>query len=112
MAAENKFLTIQRTNLRASKDWIDNQWVAIRSKPDILSYLSSLINPTPRFPAPQPSNSNPWKKSKIGGSQEGVRQLTGSSSSASEKAGEELNLKQLLQLKEKEVWTPKNVTGS
>ncbi|XWS12956.1 hypothetical protein CRYUN_Cryun37aG0134300 [Craigia yunnanensis] len=47
---EDKFLTLQRENTRTSKDWVDNSWVNINGRPDILSYLSpdisSSMNPS------------------------------------------------------------------
>ncbi|XWS19283.1 hypothetical protein CRYUN_Cryun31cG0002500 [Craigia yunnanensis] len=41
---EDKFLTVQRENTRTSKDWVDNRWVNINGRPDILSYISPDIS--------------------------------------------------------------------
>lgn len=38
---EGKFLTVQQKNVRTSRDWIDNRWVDVKEKPDILWYLSA-----------------------------------------------------------------------
>ncbi|KAK6265109.1 hypothetical protein QUC31_013320 [Theobroma cacao] len=46
LPGEDKFLTVQRENSRISKDWVDNRWVDINGRPDILSYLSSNISPS------------------------------------------------------------------
>ncbi|XVF26210.1 hypothetical protein REPUB_Repub13aG0279500 [Reevesia pubescens] len=43
---EDKFLTVRRENTRTSKDWVDNRWVNINGRPDILSYLSPDISPS------------------------------------------------------------------
>ncbi|XVE87644.1 hypothetical protein DITRI_Ditri19aG0004400 [Diplodiscus trichospermus] len=50
LPGEDKFLTVLRENTRTSKDWVDNKWVNINGRPDILSYLSpdisSSMNPS------------------------------------------------------------------
>ena len=38
---EGKFLAVPRKNMRSSRDWVDNKWVDVMAKPDILHYLSS-----------------------------------------------------------------------
>ncbi|KAL2341387.1 hypothetical protein Fmac_009327 [Flemingia macrophylla] len=38
---EERFLMVDKKNIRISRDWIDNRWVDIQGKPDICSYLSS-----------------------------------------------------------------------
>ena len=43
---EDKFLKLERTNLRTSKDWVGNRWVDIKPKSDILSYLSENVSPS------------------------------------------------------------------
>ncbi|CAI9755193.1 unnamed protein product [Fraxinus pennsylvanica] len=64
---EKRFSAVERKNLRVSRDWINNKWVDIDGKPDILSWLSSnhsprVIPPVPRFPvsaeASMPSTSS------------------------------------------------------
>ncbi|KAF5943464.1 hypothetical protein HYC85_017541 [Camellia sinensis] len=47
---EDRCLTLQRKNIRTSRDWIANRWVDIKAKPDILSYISSINSPTMKFP--------------------------------------------------------------
>lgn len=59
VAGESKFLTIERNNVRVSRDWIDNRWVNVKPKPDILSFLTSTLNPAPELPPiPVFSNTN------------------------------------------------------
>lgn len=38
---EPRFLTIEKRDLRISRDWVDNRWVDIKPKPDILNYIST-----------------------------------------------------------------------
>lgn len=38
---EERFLKVEKKNIRISRDWINNRWVDIQGKPDICSYLSS-----------------------------------------------------------------------
>lgn len=45
LPGESKFLTIERNNVRVSRDWIDNRWVNVKPKADILSFLTSTLNP-------------------------------------------------------------------
>lgn len=47
---EEKFLLVEKRDLRISQDWIDNVWVNILGKPDICSFLSS-NPPRPKFQA-------------------------------------------------------------
>ncbi|KAJ9153914.1 hypothetical protein P3X46_027302 [Hevea brasiliensis] len=42
---ESFFLSIHKKNLRTSRDWVDNQWIDIQAKPDILSAISVTISP-------------------------------------------------------------------
>ncbi|KAH7838628.1 hypothetical protein Vadar_029273 [Vaccinium darrowii] len=46
----NRFLTLKRKNVRTSRDWVGNRWVDIKAKPHILSYVSSNISPSAKFP--------------------------------------------------------------
>ncbi|CAI9099228.1 OLC1v1036013C1 [Oldenlandia corymbosa var. corymbosa] len=39
---KNKFLTLQKNNLRPSWDWVDQKWVEVAAKHDILWVISSL----------------------------------------------------------------------
>ncbi|KAA8537278.1 hypothetical protein F0562_027035 [Nyssa sinensis] len=47
---EDRFLILQRKNIRTSRDWIGNKWVDIKAKPDILSYISSVVSPSMKHP--------------------------------------------------------------
>ncbi|KAK6917860.1 Bromo adjacent homology (BAH) domain [Dillenia turbinata] len=38
---ESRLVTLERKNVRISSDWIDNRWVDIKVKPDILDFLSA-----------------------------------------------------------------------
>ncbi|KAL0443041.1 UNVERIFIED_CONTAM: hypothetical protein Slati_2026800 [Sesamum latifolium] len=113
---ENKFLTIKRKDTRVSKDWIDNRWVDIRAKPDILSFLTSSLNPMPRVQLPSLpqadrtglGNNNTPSSSNVGGSEAGEQQLPSSSTAGNKKGVEELHLKELLKIKENEDWTCKS----
>ncbi|XP_011095931.1 uncharacterized protein LOC105175245 [Sesamum indicum] len=113
---ENKFLTIKRKDIRVSKDWIDNKWVDVRVKPDILSFLTSSLNPMPRVQLPSLpqanrsglGDNNTPSSSNVGGSEAGKQQLPSSSTAANKKGVEELHLKELLKIKENEDWTRKS----
>ncbi|KAI5583442.1 hypothetical protein BDE02_06G014800 [Populus trichocarpa] len=41
LPGEGKFLTVPRKNVRSSRDWVDNRWVDVMAKPDILHHLSA-----------------------------------------------------------------------
>jgi len=41
LLGEGKFLTVPRKNVRSSRDWVDNRWVDVMAKPDILHHLSA-----------------------------------------------------------------------
>lgn len=43
VAGESLLLNIHKKDLRKSKDWMGDQWVDIRGKPDILSTMSETI---------------------------------------------------------------------
>ncbi|KAK6124770.1 hypothetical protein DH2020_041491 [Rehmannia glutinosa] len=108
---ENNLLTVERKDIRVSKDWIDNKWTDIKAKPDILSFLTSSLNPIPKLPLPNPSvtaNIKILNSSKFGGSQDVKKQLPSSSTSPNKKSMTEAHLKQLLIIKENEDWTPKS----
>ncbi|TKY72254.1 hypothetical protein E2542_SST00993 [Spatholobus suberectus] len=48
---EERFLTVEKKNIRISRDWINNSWVDIQGKPDICSYLSSNVRSSIRMSA-------------------------------------------------------------
>ncbi|KAK7359891.1 hypothetical protein VNO77_01858 [Canavalia gladiata] len=48
---EDKLLTVEKKNIRISRDWIDNRWVDIPGKPNICSYLSSKVSSSIRLSA-------------------------------------------------------------
>lgn len=40
---EERFLMVEKKNIRISQDWINNRWIDIQGRPNICSYLSSNI---------------------------------------------------------------------
>ncbi|KAL1537238.1 hypothetical protein AAHA92_29773 [Salvia divinorum] len=52
---ENKFMSVDRRNVRCSKDWIDEKWVDITTKHDILAVLTSCLNSMPSVSVPESS---------------------------------------------------------
>ncbi|KVH88665.1 Bromo adjacent homology (BAH) domain-containing protein, partial [Cynara cardunculus var. scolymus] len=40
---ENKFQNFENEKLRTSKDWVDNIWVELNPKPDVLNFISSNV---------------------------------------------------------------------
>ncbi|CAI9760233.1 unnamed protein product [Fraxinus pennsylvanica] len=48
---ENKFMTIPRKKTRTSRDWVDNKWVDIKPKRDILTFLSPTVIPVVNLPS-------------------------------------------------------------
>nr|GMC70038.1 duf724 domain-containing protein 3 [Ipomoea batatas] len=42
--SENLFLSVDRKNIRISKDWVGDQWVDIETHPDILSVITAIAN--------------------------------------------------------------------
>ncbi|PIN18616.1 hypothetical protein CDL12_08719 [Handroanthus impetiginosus] len=115
MAGENKFFTVKRKDIRMSKDWIDNKWVDIKAKPDILSILTSFLNPPLQLP-PLPPLAELQAKMKVpssskdGGSQDAklLQVPSSSTSSGNKKAVEDLHLEQLLLIKKNEDWSRKS----
>ncbi|XP_073124596.1 uncharacterized protein [Henckelia pumila] len=72
LPGESKFLTIERNNVRVSRDWIDNRWVNVKPKADILSFLTSTLNPTlelPPLPVFSNTNTSPEENKNECGSQ-------------------------------------------
>ncbi|KAG4956344.1 hypothetical protein JHK82_042050 [Glycine max] len=48
---EERFLKVEKKNIRISRDWINNRWVDIQGKPDICSYLPSNVRSSIRMSA-------------------------------------------------------------
>lgn len=107
MAGENKLMTVERTNLRKSKDWIDNKWVDVMPKPNILQILTSRLNPMPKVSLPIFAGKGVAGSSKVGGTEAVDKQLPSSSSSGGKKAVEDDHVKELLKIKRTEDWSYK-----
>lgn len=45
---EERLLTVEKKNIRISRDWVDNKWVDIPGKPNICSYLPSNVSSSMR----------------------------------------------------------------
>ena len=43
-------MTLLRKNIRTSRDWVDNRWVNVQPKPDVLSVISSKLSSDMKFP--------------------------------------------------------------
>ncbi|KAG8385857.1 hypothetical protein BUALT_Bualt03G0088800 [Buddleja alternifolia] len=110
---EKKFMTVERKNMRVSKDWVDNKWISLKPKSDILAFLSESFNPIitrPPLPvlAGQSNNSVPATNSEVPtslrleGPQHGKGKLPSSSVSANGKAVGELNLNKQLIIRDNE----------
>ncbi|KAK9935869.1 hypothetical protein M0R45_012743 [Rubus argutus] len=54
---EDKLLTFQRQDIiiRASRDWVDNKWVDVKAKPDILLYISKNVSSSMKLSTPYAS---------------------------------------------------------
>ncbi|MCL7034819.1 hypothetical protein MKW94_001056 [Papaver nudicaule] len=48
---ENKFMKIERKNLRRSRDWDGTKWIDIRPKPDIHSVVAAALRDSTNLPA-------------------------------------------------------------
>lgn len=81
MAGENKFMSVERRNVRASKEWMEQKWVDIMAKRDILAVLTSWLNPMQKVSLPPTPTAN-------------------SRARAREKAVEEVSVDKLLRLKD------------
>ncbi|GAB2224738.1 hypothetical protein Drorol1_Dr00005508 [Drosera rotundifolia] len=44
LPGESRHVTVERQNIRASKDWVNGGWVSIKPKPDILNPISPCSN--------------------------------------------------------------------
>ncbi|XP_044496948.1 uncharacterized protein LOC123219208 isoform X2 [Mangifera indica] len=44
LPGEDKFLTVQKKDVRTSKDWVGDKWVEVMVNPDILSFVSANTN--------------------------------------------------------------------
>ncbi|KAG8385859.1 hypothetical protein BUALT_Bualt03G0089000 [Buddleja alternifolia] len=116
---EHKFRTVERKNMRVSKDWVDNKWVSLKPKSDILAFLSELFNPTirtpPPVPASQPNTSLPSTNREVPSSsvsRDDKGKLPSSSNPANQKGGDELNLKKKLIIRENEDSSRKSTGGA
>lgn len=49
LPGEDKVLSVQRQNLRVSKDWVGDKWVDVRGNPNILSYVSANAKSSLKF---------------------------------------------------------------
>lgn len=51
---EDKLLTFQRQDIifRASRDWVDNKWVDVKAKSDIVSYISKNVSSSVKLSTP------------------------------------------------------------
>ncbi|PHT30928.1 hypothetical protein CQW23_27265 [Capsicum baccatum] len=53
---ENRLLEIPKKNVRISRDWIDNKWVEVNGKKDIMSFISSSLNDVSKCSINEPGN--------------------------------------------------------
>ncbi|XP_061344348.1 uncharacterized protein LOC133290289 [Gastrolobium bilobum] len=51
LPGEDKFLMVEKNNIRISQDWIGNRWVDIPGKPNICSYISLNVSSSIRLSA-------------------------------------------------------------
>ncbi|KAL8058551.1 hypothetical protein ABFS82_03G025100 [Erythranthe guttata] len=86
---EDKFAT--------SRDWVDNRWVDIESKPNIISLINSYRNPMPKITL------NPLSGISVPGNSN-----VPTTRESSSKSVEASHLKELLLIKEKQDWTVKD----
>ncbi|PHT30910.1 hypothetical protein CQW23_27247 [Capsicum baccatum] len=54
--AEYRLLEIPKKNVRISRDWIDNKWVEVNGKKDIMSFISSSLNDVSKCSIKEPGN--------------------------------------------------------
>ncbi|CAA0815431.1 agenet domain-containing protein / bromo-adjacent homology (BAH) domain-containing protein [Striga hermonthica] len=102
LPGENSFLFVDRKNLRVSKDWVNDQWVDVKPKPDIFTFLNSYLNPQSTVHLPY-ANSNNFTI---------ATSNVPSSSGGSKKNVEDLQLEQLLKIQEKEGRVQDKSTGN
>ncbi|KAL8058576.1 hypothetical protein ABFS82_03G026500 [Erythranthe guttata] len=91
---EDRFATVDRKHVRASRDWVDSRWVDIETKPNIISLINSYRNPMPKITL------NPLPGTSALSNFTAAREYSSKSVDGS-------NLKELLLIKEKEDWTVK-----
>ncbi|KAL3521828.1 hypothetical protein ACH5RR_014662 [Cinchona calisaya] len=108
---ENKFLTLQRKDLRPSRDWVGNKWMEINPKRDILSVISSTVSHNMKLPMCSTSaevskhhssrlaESQVPVSSKLKASEDGNQKLHCSASSADLKDVDGLNSKKRLRIR-------------
>ncbi|XP_062013644.1 uncharacterized protein LOC133730016 isoform X1 [Rosa rugosa] len=62
---EEKLLTFQRQDIRASREWVDNKWVHVKAKPDILLHISENVSCSIKITTPCASAMAEWCCSKV-----------------------------------------------
>ncbi|EYU21022.1 hypothetical protein ABFS82_03G026600 [Erythranthe guttata] len=93
---EDRFATVDRKHVRASRDWVDSRWVDIETKPNIISLINSYRNPMPKITLnPLPGTSASGNSNFTAAREYSSKSVDGS------------QLKELLLIKEKEDWTVK-----
>ncbi|XP_015879208.1 uncharacterized protein LOC107415399 [Ziziphus jujuba] len=75
LPGEEKFLTLQKKDIRASKDWIGNKWIDLKAKPDILLFLSENVSPNLKMDEVAGSKVNMIPKPDIVGGRQGLADL-------------------------------------
>ncbi|XP_071921707.1 uncharacterized protein [Coffea arabica] len=104
---ENKFLTLQRKDLRPSRDWVDNKWIEVKAKRDILSVIPSTVSCTLKLSMSTSTETSTHDSSrlpeaqvhvlsKLEASESGVKREHHSALSANQKDLDSLNLKKRL----------------
>lgn len=96
-------MKVERKDLRISKDWVNNKWVDARPKPDILSVITSLINPT--LGSSPPAGARLPESSQV--PEAANQQQLPSSSESKKPAEQEQHIVELLKIRENEDWTRK-----
>lgn len=68
-------MTLQKKDIRASKDWIGNKWIDLKAKPDILLFLSENVSPNLKMDEVAGSKVNMIPKPDIVGGRQGLADL-------------------------------------
>ncbi|MCD7451707.1 hypothetical protein HAX54_013090 [Datura stramonium] len=56
LPGENRLLEIERKNVRISRDWIDDKWVKVEGKKDIMTFISSSLSDVSKCSIKEPGN--------------------------------------------------------